>query len=341
MRGIVTLGKFKAIVLFCGYLAASFPVAAEKNLYVGINAGGSLFSPGLYSNREILYHFDSLDSVTKTPSILYTVPVVGISISLAYNENWIFGYSGNVARATWLENPTTQKIELKKCGTPTALTCKTLDPHFSPTYTFHANLTRTDHDFSVTRRLGASNWLLFAALRYQYYAVNGERPAQGNNDTTTTQIGPPVNNTTTTATGQTPGATTNYSAQSAGGAVGVGYTVNFFQNWYLNMQAGFLILRGTADYTYYLADNKYSLQEKNQLLGLGSSGAFSLGYSVTGDHILLLSYKFQVFRMSALSGSRTTVDQYGTELTSSDSLFSDGAVDLINTVTLAYIYKVF
>lgn len=45
--------------------------------------------------------------------------------------------------------------------------------------------------------------------------------------------------------------------------------------------------------------------------------------------------------MGALSGSRTTVDQYGTELTSSDGFFSDGAVDLINTLTLAYIYKVF
>lgn len=317
------------------------PAIAENNLYLGANAGASLFSPGLYSNREILYRFDSLDSVAKTPAILYAVPVVGMNVSLVHNEKWIFGYSGNIARATWLENPTTQKIELKKCGTPTALTCRTLDPHFSPSFTFAANLTRTDHDLSVTRRLGSSNWLLFAALRYQYYAVNGERPAQGNNDTTTTQIGPPVNATTTTASGQSPGATTNYSAQSAGGALGIGYTLNFLQNWYLNLQAGFLILRGTADYVYYSADNRFSLHEKNQLLGLGSSGAFSLGYSVTGTHILLLSYKFQVFRMGALSGSRTTVDQYGTELTSSDGLFSDGAVDLINTLTLAYIYKVF
>lgn len=327
--------------MFGGFLAVLSPASAEKNLYLGVNAGVSLFSPGLYSNREINYHFDSLDSITKTPSILYTVPNAGINASFVYNENWIFGYSGNIARATWLENPTTQQVELKKCTTPTPLTCKTLDPHFSPTYTFDAKLTRTDHDLSVTRRLGASNWLVFAALRYQYYAVNGERPAQGNNDTTTTQIGAPVNATVTGATGQTPGATTNYSAQSAGGAVGLGYTMNIFQNWYINMQIGFLVLRGAADYTYYSADNKYSLRENNQLLGLGSSGALSIGYSVSGTHILLLSYKFQVFRMNALSGSRTTVDQYGTSLTSSENLFSDGAIDLINTVTLAYIYKVF
>ena len=113
------------------------------------------------------------------------------------------------------------------------------------------------------------------------------------------------------------------------------------ENWHLNVQSGFLLLRGSADYVYSRSDGKFSFSENNRLLGLGASGALSLGYSTTGNHILLLSYKFQAFRMSALSGSRVTVDQYGTSLTSSDNLFSDGTVDIVNTLTLAYIYKVF
>ena len=89
---------------------------AEKNLYLGVNGGVALFSPGLYSNREIKYKFDSLDSTIKTPSILYTVPVLGLNASLVLSETWIIGYSGSVARATGLDNPSQSKLELKKCG---------------------------------------------------------------------------------------------------------------------------------------------------------------------------------------------------------------------------------
>lgn len=333
--------NFSRLVLgILGFLLLPITAHAEKNLYLGVNGGASLFSSGLYSDREIKYKFESLDSTNKTPSLLYTLPVVGLSTSLVLSEAWIIGYSGSVMRATGLSNPTQSKLELKKCGTPTPVACETLDPHYSPTFTYSANLTRTDQDLSLTRRLGNTNWLVFGALRYQYYSVKGERPAQDNNDTSTTKI-IPTSAVVTGAIGQTSVANTNFSSESLGGAIGIGYTLNVFENWYLNMQAGLLVLRGVADYKYSRADGKYSFTENNSLLGLGTSGAVSLGYTVSGTHILLLSYKFQVFRMSALSGSRVTVDQYGTPLASSDNLFSDGAVDVVNTVTLSYIYKVF
>lgn len=329
-----------ACLLLLLHFGAGNQAFAETNLYLGGNAGISFFSPGLYSNREIKYKFDSVDSTTCTDSILYTVPVLGLNASLVLDETWILGYSGNIARATGLQNLSSSKAELKKCSAAGQL-CETVNPHYGPSFTLNVDFTRTDHDLSVTRKLGNSNWLLFAALRYQFYSVRGERPAQDNNDTFFFKLLPSGTVLGPAATGATSTSNTNYSAQSYGGAIGLGYTFNLFENWYVNMQGGFLLLRGNADYTFSRADGKYSFSETNRILGLGASGALSLGYSVSGTHILLLSYKFQMFRMTALSGSRNTVDQYGTPLSSTDNLFSDGAVDVVNTVTLAYIYKVF
>lgn len=320
-------------------LALSTALAAENNLYLGLNAGASLFSPGLYSDREIKYKFDHVDSINKTESVLYTLPQLGVNASFVLAETWVFGYSGSIAKASGLETRAALKNELKKCSA-TQL-CETVDPHYGPSFTITANLTRTEHDLSLMRKLGASNWFVFAALRYQYYSVQGERPEQGNNDTLTFRLLPGGTVLGPQPSGATSSSLTNYSAQSYGGAIGLGYTFNLLENWYLNLQTGFLVLKGSADYTFKRADGKYSFVENNSILGLGASGAASLGYSLTGTHIILLSYKFQIFRMQALSGSRDTVDQFNTHLSSSDNLFSDGAVDVVNTVTLAYIYKVF
>ncbi len=329
-----------AFFLMFLYFGASNQAYAETNLYLGGNAGISFFSPGLYSNREIKYKFDSVDSTTRTDSILYSVPVLGLNVSLVLDETWILGYSGNIAKATGLQNLSATKSELKKCSAAGQL-CETVNAHYGPSFTLNVDFTRTDQDVSVTRKLGNSNWLLFAALRYQFYSVKGERPAQDNNDTFFFRLLPSGSVLGPVAAGATSASSTNYSAQSYGGAIGIGYTFNLFENWYVNMQGGFLMLRGNADYTFSRSDGKYSFSETNKILGLGASGALSLGYSVSGTHILLLSYKFQMFRMTALSGSRDTVDLYGTPLSSTDNLFSDGAVDVVNTVTLAYIYKVF
>lgn len=331
--------RFLPALLLAGVCAPTTKVVAENNLYLGINGGLSVFSPGLYSNREIKYKFDNVDTINKTESVLYPVPVLGLNASLVIAEAWIFGYSGSIAKVGGLENRAANKSELKKCSA-TQL-CETVDPHFGPSFTLTANLTRTEHDLSITRKLGSSNWFVFTALRYQYYSVKGERPEQGNNDTLTFKLLPSGTVFGPAASGATSASSTNYSAQSYGGAIGLGYTLNIAGNWYLNMQSGFLILKGNAEYTFSRTDGKYAFSENNSVLGLGASGAASFGYSVTGTHIILLSYKFQVFRMRALSGNRDTVDQFGTPLSSSDNLFSDGAVDVVNTVTLAYIYKVF